>query len=120
MKESYVEGIADHNGPESCAGVREDTGEALTGESVGWVLSRETTPRCVSTGTVRGAEVVWPHRRQHRVRRHGKAHLGPARSETPCTRGRNSRGNREVPLTAATAWEGHAAARIVKPDGVRR
>jgi hypothetical protein len=31
MKELYVEGLASHDGPESCAGVREDAGEALTG-----------------------------------------------------------------------------------------
>jgi hypothetical protein len=31
MKVSYVEGLATHNGPESCVGVREDEGKALTG-----------------------------------------------------------------------------------------
>jgi len=41
MKESYVEGVASHNGPESCGGDREVAVEALTGESVGQVLSRE-------------------------------------------------------------------------------
>jgi hypothetical protein len=35
------EGIASHIGPESCAGAREDTGEALTGERTGQPLSRE-------------------------------------------------------------------------------
>ena len=41
MKESYVEGPASHSGPESCADVREGTGEALTGAHLGEVLSRE-------------------------------------------------------------------------------
>jgi hypothetical protein len=41
MKEPYIEGVAIHGGPESCAGVREDDGEALTGVSLGWVLGRE-------------------------------------------------------------------------------
>ena len=41
MKESYVKGLANHNGPESCVGSRDPPGEALTGGSVGWVLSRE-------------------------------------------------------------------------------
>lgn len=41
MKVPYVEGLASHNGPESCGGDREVTIEALTGESVGQVLSRE-------------------------------------------------------------------------------
>ena len=35
------EDVANHIGPESCAGIREDVGEALTGESVGQPLSRE-------------------------------------------------------------------------------
>jgi len=43
MKEPYVEGVANRNGPESCVGVREDDGEALTGVRTGRVLSREIT-----------------------------------------------------------------------------
>jgi hypothetical protein len=31
MKESDIEGVAIHGGPESCVDVREDGGEALTG-----------------------------------------------------------------------------------------
>jgi len=38
----YDEGIASHIGPESCAGVREGAGEALTGEHTGQPLSRES------------------------------------------------------------------------------
>jgi hypothetical protein len=41
MKESYGEGVATHTGPESCAGGRKASGEALTGERAGWVSSRE-------------------------------------------------------------------------------
>ena len=41
MKESYREGLASHPGPESCAGVREDAREALTGAHAGAVLSLE-------------------------------------------------------------------------------
>jgi len=41
MKEPYAEGLASRGGPESCAGVREDVGEALTGERIGEVSSRE-------------------------------------------------------------------------------
>ena len=44
MKESYVEGVAGHNGPESCEGVRKDVGEALTGVRAGRVSSRESHP----------------------------------------------------------------------------
>ena len=41
MKVPYAEGLASHSGPESCGGDREVAVEALTGESVGQVLSRE-------------------------------------------------------------------------------
>jgi hypothetical protein len=40
MRESYSEGVAIHTDPESCVSVREDRDEALTGEHMGWVLSR--------------------------------------------------------------------------------
>jgi len=48
MEVPYDEGPASHIGPESCAGVREDAGEALTGESAGRALSRESgfAPGC--------------------------------------------------------------------------
>jgi hypothetical protein len=36
MRELYVEGVAIHEGPELCAGVREGVGEALTGVRVGF------------------------------------------------------------------------------------
>jgi hypothetical protein len=51
MKESYVEGLASHNGPESCGGVRKGAVEALTGVRIGRVLSREITE-------IRGADAV--------------------------------------------------------------
>ena len=41
MRESYVEGVAAHNGPESCGGAREGVFEALTGVRAGQVFSRE-------------------------------------------------------------------------------
>jgi len=41
MKESHVKGLANHSGPESCVEWSNPSGEALTGESAGWVLSRE-------------------------------------------------------------------------------
>lgn len=79
MKESYVEGVAAHDGPESCADAREGGGEALTGETAGWVLSREILK-------VQGADAVEKSGRQHDAHRHGEVHVGPARSEAPCTR----------------------------------
>ena len=35
------EGLASHIGPEPCAGIREDTGEASVGDRIGQPLSRE-------------------------------------------------------------------------------
>jgi hypothetical protein len=51
MKESNIEGVAIHGGPESCAGVREGVGEVLTGERVGGAIE----PR---NPWSRGADVV--------------------------------------------------------------
>ncbi len=41
MRELHVEGVATHDGPESCVGAREDDGEALTGARAGGLSSRE-------------------------------------------------------------------------------
>lgn len=45
MKVSNSKGLANHIGPESCAGGSNPLGEALTGERAGWVLSREIEVR---------------------------------------------------------------------------
>ena len=42
MQVSHSEGPANHTGPESCVGICEDAGEALTGERIGQPLSRES------------------------------------------------------------------------------
>jgi RNA-directed DNA polymerase len=76
MKESDVEGVANHDGPESCAGSREGAGEALTGVRAGWVLSRETP-------VFRGADALTRCGRQHSAQRYRELRRGPARSETP-------------------------------------
>ena len=41
MQVRCTEGLANHSGPESCAGTREGVSEALTGERAGQSLSRE-------------------------------------------------------------------------------
>ena len=89
MQEPHVEGVADHDGPESCADAREGGGEALTGETASWVLSREMF-------VLQGADAVEISGRPHDMHRDGKVHAGPARSETPCTRGHHPHGNREI------------------------
>lgn len=49
MKESYRKVLASHPGPESCAGVGNGAGEALTGVHAGQVLSCEIKPLGVPT-----------------------------------------------------------------------
>ena len=90
MKESDIEGVAIHGGPESCAGVREGVGEALTGVRVGWVIE----PR---NQWHRGADAVTKCGRQHRQQRYRELLSDPARSKTPGMRGSSVRENREVP-----------------------
>ena len=41
METLYTEGLATHGDPESCVGVREDVGEALTGYVQAGLLSHE-------------------------------------------------------------------------------
>lgn len=45
MKESYVEGLTSHDGPESCVCGRKAVGEALTWVLAGRPLSRESRTR---------------------------------------------------------------------------
>lgn len=42
MRVHYDEGVAAHIGPEPCADIRENVGEASVGERIGQPLSRET------------------------------------------------------------------------------
>ena len=109
MKESYVKGLANHNGPESCVEWRDSLGEALTGESVGRVLSREK-------GLVRDADLVEARGRQQPTHRSGKGRWYPVRSETPGRHGSNLRENREILQPPKLARLG----RIEKYKDVRR
>jgi len=109
MKESHVKGLANHNGPESCVGWSNPPGEALTGECVGWVLSREK-------GLVRDADPLEEWGRQQSTRRMGKERWYPARSETPGRHRSNLRENREILQPLKPARLG----RIEKSKDVRR
>ena len=102
MEVSYIEGLANHIGPESCIGVRKGEGEALTGERAGWVLSCEINapPR---GGLLRGADAVETSGRQNLERRHGEMLWNPARSKTPRMYGCTLLGNREIPSASAIA-----------------
>jgi len=110
MKESYGEGLASHTDPESCGVTREGGVEALTGARAGRVFSRENI-------VLRDADAVEVSGRHHRVHRYREMRLGPARSETPGTYGRTSRGSREIPWSPATS---PVAGRVGKSKDVRR
>ncbi|SRR5437868_7449298 len=111
MKRSYgSSGLATHIGPESCGAARKGSVEALTGERAGRVFSRVRN-------SLRDADAVGRCGRPHRVHRYREVCLSPARSETPCTYGSTSLGNREIPgLPRATV----ALGRVGKSTDVRR
>ena len=75
MEELYIEGVATHDDPEPCVGVREGVGEASVGARAGQAIE----PR---NHGVRGADVVYGNGRQHRQQRYRELLVGPARSET--------------------------------------
>ena len=109
MEESYDEGLANHIGPESCGNNGNSISEALTGESVGWVLS-----------PVRGgnpsADALQLCRRQHVINRYGEGYEGSAGSETPCMHGNSLGGNREALYSASVDC---AEVRMENPEGIR-
>ena len=102
MEEPYVEGVATHDGPESCVAAREGGGEALTGVRAG----RDIEPRNTLD---RGADAVDRSGRPHRLQRYRELLADPARSKTPCMRGIFMRENREVPRPPARVITGRAA-----------
>ena len=109
MKVSNVKGLANRDGPESCVEWSNARGEALTGESAGWVLSREIP-------NVRDADPVGEWGRPQPMFRLGEEHWYPARSETPGMHGSNLRENREILRPPKPARLG----RIEKSKDVRR
>ncbi len=90
MEEPYIEGVATHDVPESCAGSREGVGEALTGARTGWDIE----PR---NPIDRGADAVHSGGRPHSLARYRKLQADPARSKTLCMCGTSMRENREIP-----------------------
>jgi hypothetical protein len=117
VKVSYVEGVANHNGPESCGAAREGGVEALTGERAGRVLSCEIYALSRKRQVLREADAVEFGGRQYWMHRHRKVHLDPAQSETPCMYGNTLSGNRENPRPSA---EERAADRIGKSKDLSR
>jgi hypothetical protein len=90
MRESNIEGLAIHDGPEPCVAVREGGCEA----SVGVRAGRAIEPRNL---LVWGADAVLQCGRQHRRRRFRESSADPAGSKNLCMYGISGRENREVP-----------------------
>ncbi len=93
MEEPYVEGLATHDGPESCVGDPRGRSEALTGARAGWAIE----PR---NQAIWGADVVSKGGRPRRGQRYRELSADPARSENLCMRGTSMRENREIPRLA--------------------
>ena len=110
MKESYESGSATHIGPESCGAARKGGVEALAGERAGRVFSRVRE-------SFRDADAVGASGRPHRVHQYREVCQSPARSETPCTYGDTSRGNREIPCSPKAVV---VLGRVGKSKDVRR
>ena len=104
-----MKGLANSTDPESCGCAGNGMAEALTGECMGWVLSREI-PK------LQGADGVGRGGRQHRMYRYRKIHSDPARSETPCMYGTNLRENRE---SLCSSLECVAKERVENSEEVR-
>jgi hypothetical protein len=102
MRTLYVEGVAIHDGPESCVDVREDDGEALTGVPAGWAIE----PR---NREIRGADAVARSGRPHPSPRHRKWRRDPARSKNLGMQRVSMRENREIPRPPARLIAGRAA-----------
>jgi len=89
MKESYVEGLASHDGLESCGGRSNLAAEALTEVRASLVLSPEIGSLRLGCLSPRNTG------RPHKASRSGERRLDPAGSETQCVHGNNLHGNRE-------------------------
>ena len=108
MKESYSEGLANHTGLGSYAGIRKDIGGTLIEVRAGWVLSREMATQN------QGADAVIARGRQHRLQRRPMLQENPARSKTPSMHGNTSSGDWEIPRLSAKAD------RVGKSKDIRR
>lgn len=99
MGESDIEGVAIHGGLESCVGVREGVGEALTGVHVGGAIE----PR---NPWSRGADVV--------VKAEGHTGGGVIASRCRAPRGRRTQACVETP-SARTGRSGHCSCWLSMP-----
>ena len=110
MKEPCIEGLAAHDDPESCVGVREDAGEALTGARAGWAIEPRNQRYRVPT-LLRQAE---GHTGEGA---NSKSSTDPAGSKNQSMCGISMRENREIQLSPPSL-AGRAASE--RPEAVSR
>ena len=109
MQELYVEGLATHDCPESCAGICKGADEALTGVRAG----RAIEPR--NQGD-RGAQAVISVEGNIGCGAMRESQSDPARSENLCMYGTSMRENREVPGSPVRVINGRAAQERPRPQ----
>ena len=97
MKVLCDEGVANHIGPEPCAGIREGVGEASVGEHVGQPLSRE---RVLSRALTLSTE-----RKATRTNAITQANVWPGVVVDPGMHGSSLSGNREISGLAMNSFE---------------
>ncbi len=100
MKESDIEGIANHNGLKLCGCDGNIAAEALVEGSAGVVYSPEINTH------VSSADPLLLAGRQHDAPRYGKRRTGSAGSETHSMYGSFLHGNREAPSLARVGTHG--------------
>ena len=108
MRVLYEKGVANHLGPESCAGVREGEREVLTGETMGQVLSCE----------IKRSEVLMLLSEAEdytATRAIGQRAVDLAQSETLSTWRRSLTGTWEISFTPGQVYPG----RLAKARAVR-
>jgi len=108
MKESYSEGMADHTGLRSYAGIRKNAGGTLIEVRAGRVSSREIS---IENWV---ADVVSIGGRRNRLQRMPMLQEKPTRSKTPGMYGNILEGNWEIPSSSVKAD------RIGKSEDTRR
>ena len=102
MRESYIEGVASHDGPELCVGVPRGRSEALAGVRAGQAIE----PR---NGSSSGVPTLLVVRKATPLAALSQVAEDPARSENHGMYGNSMRENREIPCSPVRLITGQAA-----------